>query len=400
MSPVFSARRRADEFDSLVEAAASGRRVEDARFAELLDVVGTLRTAPAPQARPEFVADLRERLMTAAAEELVQVAPSAPQRLVITPTRSPRERRLAIAVGGVALVGATTSMAVAAQSALPGDVLYPLKRALENAQTGVRVDDASKGASLLANARGRLAEVDELTRSEQGQDLAAIEETLQDFAAQTTAASDLLLADYAETGSETSIEELQDFTAQSLAALEELSAVLPSVAQEALVVAGELLAEIAQTALSLCPSCTGEQIARIPSFLVQAVEDTVGTLLSPTTSGATSAGGAKPARPGGKPSGGPSTAPVQAEQPEASDPTTPSLLDPPASSGGPSGGTSGGSSGGNDDKPLGGLGDLLGGTGGTPASGSGDPVTDLVEPVLDPVVDLVNDLLNPDADTK
>ncbi len=38
MSPVFSARRRADEFDSLVEAAASGKRVEDARFAELLEV--------------------------------------------------------------------------------------------------------------------------------------------------------------------------------------------------------------------------------------------------------------------------------------------------------------------------------------------------------------------------
>ena len=228
MSPVFSARRRADEFDSLVEAAASGQRVEDARFAELLEVVGTLRSTPAPEARPEFVADLRSRLMTAAAEELVQVAPTPAERLTVTQRRTPRERRLAIAVGGVAIVGATTSMAVAAQTALPGDVLYPLKRALENAQTGVRVDDASKGASLLANARGRLAEIDQLTRSEQGQDLVAIEDTLEAFADQATEASDLLLADYAETGAETSIVELQDFTAQSLATLEELSAILPA----------------------------------------------------------------------------------------------------------------------------------------------------------------------------
>lgn len=393
MSPVFSARRRADEFDSLVEAAASGHRVEDARFTELLEVVGTLRTAPAPQARPEFVADLRERLMAAAADELVQAAPTAPQRLVITPTRSPRERRLAIAVGGVALVGATTSMAVAAQSALPGDVLYPLKRALENAQTGVRVDDASKGVSLLANARGRLAEIDQLTRSEQGQDLAAIEETLRDFAIQATAASDLLLADYTQNGSEASIEELQDFTAQSLAALEELSAVLPSAAQESLIQAGELLAQIAQTALSLCPTCSGEQIGRIPSFLVRAVEDTVGTLVSPTTTGTTSAGGTSPARPGGKQSTSPGTAPASGDQPTSATPSSPSLLDPPPSSGGGSG-TSGGTSGGKDDKPLGGV---LGGTGGAPASGPGTdgPVSEIVEPV----VGLVEDLLSPDSGT-
>jgi hypothetical protein len=400
MSPVFSARRRADEFDSLVEAAASGHRVEDARFTELLDVVGTLRTAPAPQARPEFVAALRERLMVAAAEELVQVAPSAPQRLTITPTRSPRERRLAVAVGGVALLGATTSMAVAAQSALPGDVLYPLKRALENAETGVRVDDASKGASLLANARGRLAEVDELTRSEQGQDIAAIEATLADFAAQATEASDLLLADYAETGSEASIEELQDFTAQSLAALEELSAVLPSVAQDALIEAGELLAQIAQTALSLCPSCSGEQIGRIPSFLVQAVEETLGTLVTPSTEGTTEADGPRPARPSGKPSGGAAAGSGTDDQPEATPPSGPSLLEPPPSTGG-DGGSSGGTTGGEkDDEPLGGLGGLLGG--GTPASGpgTGGPVTEVVEPVLDPVVDLVEDLLDPDADSK
>ncbi len=401
MSPVFSARRRADEFDSLVEAAASGRRVEDARFTELLDVVATLRTAPAPAARPEFVADLRERLMAAAAEELVQAAPAAPQRLTITPTRSPRERRLAIAVGGVALVGATTSMAVAAQSALPGDVLYPLKRALENAQTGVRVDDAAKGASLLANARGRLAEVDELTRSKEGQDIVAIEQTLADFAAQATEASDLLLADYAETGSESSIEELQDFTAQSLAALEELSAVLPSVAQEALIQAGELLAQIAQTALSLCPSCGGEQIGRIPSFLVQAVEETVGTLVSPTTGGTTTADGGEPTRPSGKPSGKPSAGAGDGGQSPTATPSGPALLDPPASTDGGEDDTSGGGTGGGkDDEPLGGVGGLLGGS--TPASGpgSGDPVTDLLEPVLDPVGDLVDDLLAPDADKK
>jgi len=397
MSPVFSARRRADEFDSLVEAAASGQRVEDARFAELLEVVGTLRSTPAPEARPEFVADLRSRLMTAAAEELVQVAPTPAERLTVTQRRTPRERRLAIAVGGVAIVGATTSMAVAAQTALPGDVLYPLKRALENAQTGVRVDDASKGSSLLANARGRLAEIDQLTRSEQGQDLVAIEDTLEAFADQATEASDLLLADYAETGAEASIVELQDFTAQSLATLEELSAILPAAAQQALVSAGELLAQIAQTTVSLCPTCTGEQIGRIPRFLVQAAEDVVGTLLNPTstTPVAEAPAASTPAAPT-KGGSGPRT---PASPPASATPQSPTILQPPA-------GSSGGDKdedGKKDDEPLGGLGDgtLLGGTGGdtgTPASGPGsdNPITGITDPVLE----LVDDLLNPGGGKK
>ena len=393
MSPVFSARRRADEFDSLVEAAASGRRVEDARFAELLEVVGTLRQAPAPQARPEFVASLRERLMVAAADELTQVASSPADRLTVAPRKTPRERRLAIAVSGVAIVGATTSMAVAAQSALPGDVLYPLKRALENAQTGVRVDDAAKGSSLLANARGRLAEVDELTRSADGQDLAAIEATLEAFAEQATEASDLLLADFAETGSEASIIALQDFTAESLAALEELAAVLPAAAQQALIEAGELLAQIAQTTVSLCPTCTGEQIDRIPSFLVQAAEDVVGKVVKPESGGSSTTGSSKPGKTQGQPqaAGDGKTD----EQPTTASPDSPTILEPTGNDGG---GTKDGEDT-SDDEPLGALDPVLNGSGSTPASGPGSQESPL-DDVVDPVVDLVDDQLDPDGDSK
>lgn len=389
MSPVFSARRRADEFDSLVEAAASGRGVEDARFAELLEVVGTLRQAPAPQARPEFVASLRDRLMAAAADELTQVAPSSADRLTVAPRKTPRERRLAIAVSGVAIVGATTSMAVAAQSALPGDVLYPLKRALENAQTGVRVDDAAKGSSLLANARGRLAEVDELTRSADGQDLAAIQATLEAFAEQATEASDLLLADYAATGSEESIVALQDFTAESLAALEELAAVLPAAAQQALIEAGELLAQIAQTTVSLCPTCTGEQIDRIPSFLVQASEDVLGKVVNPTPSGSTGTGSGKPGKTQGQPqaAGDGKTD----EQPGTATPDSPTILEPT----GDEGGGAKDDEDTQDDQPLGALDPVLNG-GSAPASGPSSQESP-IDDVVDPVVDLVDDLLDPDG---
>ena len=50
----FTARRRAEEFDSLVEGTSTGR--DDARYADFLDIVAQLRSAPEPVARPEFVA--------------------------------------------------------------------------------------------------------------------------------------------------------------------------------------------------------------------------------------------------------------------------------------------------------------------------------------------------------
>ncbi|WP_180923799.1 DUF5667 domain-containing protein [Nocardioides marinisabuli] len=303
MSPVFAARRRAEEFDALVEARAAGRPVDDARFDALLDVVGALRTSPQPQARPEFVADLRERLMTAAATELRPAnaaSPATAARLTVAPQRTRRDRRLAAAVGGLAIVGASSTMAVASQSALPGDVLYPLKRAMENISTGVSTSDERRGESLLSHAAGRLAEVDALSRDEQGQDLVAIENTLIAFTDQTSEASQVLIGDYAETGDETSIVELQQFTVESMGALEDLSAVLPATAQEVLVTAGTLLAEIDQTTQQLCPTCPGTTIGQVPAFLVNAAEALLGDLVTPTPAPEAAAGSQRDPGKGGR----------------------------------------------------------------------------------------------------
>ncbi|MEQ4498882.1 DUF5667 domain-containing protein [Nocardioides kribbensis] len=266
------ARRRAEEFARLVEDASTGR-ADAARHAELLALVEALRAEPAPEPRPDFVLDLRERLMTAAASELVatRTSPAVVDRLTVAPRHGRRERRLAAAIGGLAVVGATSTMAVAAQSALPGDVLYPLKRAIENAHTGVSVGDDDKGATLLANASGRLAEVDQLSRSGEVEDAAVITRTLDDFAVQAAEAGDLLIGDYAATGREGSITELKDFTATSLADLDALSGLLPEETRGSLVRAGDVLATIDAQVDQLCPTCAGEGITRIPSWLLQAV---------------------------------------------------------------------------------------------------------------------------------
>ena len=259
MTPVFPARRRAEEFAALVEGTSTSG--PEARYSDLLDVVGALRDAPPVEARPEFVAGLREQLMLAAETELV--AGDEVARLTLPARKTSRDRRIAAAVGGLALVGATTSMAMAAQSALPGDVLYPIKRAIENVQTGVVMGENQKGSTLLANASGRLDEVSQLSRGGDLQDNLAIADTLNTFTDQSAEASDLLLSDYADHGNQRSVEELRAFAAASLDELTALEPQIPDEARDELFHAAQVLIQIDAAAHQACPACTGG-ITKIP----------------------------------------------------------------------------------------------------------------------------------------
>jgi Domain of unknown function (DUF5667) len=272
MTPVFGARRRAEEFHSLVEDASTGG-LHDARYAEFLDIVASLRDTPAAQPRPDFVVDLREQLMTEAQTVLVatdEARLTLPSRR--TARRPARERRIAAAAAGVAIVGATTSMAMAAQSALPGDTLYPLKRLIEGAEAGIAVNEADKGAALLANASGRLAEITALSRDGRLEDGAAVADTLNTFTRQAIEASDLLLTDYAATGDESSIAELRDFTGESMQTLAGLESVVPEQARDELLRAARILTQIDAQAQQACPSCGGDGIDEIPAILTSSYE--------------------------------------------------------------------------------------------------------------------------------
>ncbi len=273
MKPGFAARRGAEEFNSLVEGT-SVPEAGSARYADFLELVTTLRSTEPVEPRREFVSDLRSQLMTEAA---IVLTPTT-ARLTVTPRRSPRERRIAIAIGGFAVVSATTSMAMAAQTALPGDTLYPLKRALENASTTIQIDENSKGSSLLDHASGRLDEVDELTRQGDEPNAEAVADTLHAFADQASSASDLLISAYAEEGQESDIEELRFFTAQSMAALNDLETVVPDTARAALIEAAQVINLIDSAAFRLCPSCGGGA-AQVPEFTAAAsVTDVLGDL--------------------------------------------------------------------------------------------------------------------------
>ena len=259
----FRAQRRADDFDTLVEQLSTGdpSTATDPRAAELLELVGALRSVPDPQPRPDFVADLRGRLMAEAETALV---PTDVSRLQLPARRTKRERRIAAVVGGIAIVGASTSVAMASQSALPGESLYPIKRAIESAQTGLSVGEARKGGTELSNATSRLDEVTALTQDAGLGDDERIARTLSSFTGQATAGADLLLADYAHTGNESSIVRLHDFASSSMEQLAALEPQIPYAARDELIAAASTISQIDSEATNQCPTCGGTPIDSIP----------------------------------------------------------------------------------------------------------------------------------------
>lgn len=329
MTAAFTARRRAEEFNSLVESTST-RGLVDARYVEVLEVVEAMRQVSPVQPRPAFVDALRERLMLAAETALTPATDAELRaRLTVAPRRTPRERRFAAAMGGLAIVGATTSMAVAAQTAVPGDTLYPLKRALENAQAGVQVDEGDRGSTLLESASGRLEEVDVLSREKRDSATLVIAETLQTFTTQATEASDLLIASYESTGQEGSISELRTFTADSMSTLEQLEALVPEGARGALIQAAQVLTQIDQQAIALCPNCVVKGLTEIPDFVFAPVADLLagdGNRAAPTEQpGDTGSGqGGKPPGKGGKGDNG-----QQAVEPPVAEPTKPPVVQEP-----------------------------------------------------------------------
>lgn len=267
MTAVFSARRRADEFEALVSRGPDAPLTERdaARFAALLAVVSDLRAIPEVAPRAAFVSSLRERLMVEA-DTVLLPQPSAPSRLAMPAPSRTRDRRVAAVLGGAALVGATATMAVAAQTSLPGESLYGVKRGIESAEVRLAGDDVARGRTLLAQADIRLSELEELAAGDGGNPV-LIPDTLDDFTAQSGEGVRSLLTAYDTDGSDTDVQRARDFTATSMDRLTALQDQLPASARDELLAAGRTLTDLDLEIGSVCLSCTGG-IATMPDFLL------------------------------------------------------------------------------------------------------------------------------------
>ena len=251
MSTLLPANRRAERFAALVDATSTTGA--DEPYAPLLEVVGTLRAAaeegPAPRA--DYVADLRSRLMAEADTALVPTD----ARLVL-PQRHPTTRkqsRFTAAVAGLVLVGSSAGMAVAAQSSVPGDGLYPLKRGLEHVGERLNLSDAGRGRDLLGQATARLGEVDTLLERDASD--AQVAATLRSFTSSAGDGADVLFRTYQRDGDDADIATVRDFAGTEMGVLTDLSANAPSSLQSDFAEAAQLLSDLDQQATTLCGDC-------------------------------------------------------------------------------------------------------------------------------------------------
>jgi hypothetical protein len=266
MVELFPTRRRAEEFARALEGPAE---TTDVRLQELLDVTSRLAAVPLVQPRAQFRDSLRERLMEAAATELPAAGRAAVTGSVDPPStggptalddaRAARRRRRLVAVAtGLVLVGGGAGVAAASEQALPGDVLYPVKRTLENAQVSLAQGADGEGRALLRRAGTRLDEVEALSAEVPAGDgnLDGVEATLDDFAADAVSGGERLLASYDTTGDPADLVALRGFTAESHRALAGLADILPRQARPAVTAADEAVVTLDGMAKRACPGCT------------------------------------------------------------------------------------------------------------------------------------------------
>jgi hypothetical protein len=304
MSPVFATRRRAEQFHTQVETSTPVAE-HPALPSDLLDLVAQLRAVEPAAPRPDFSTTLRADLLAAA--DTLLLPSEDTRRLTLPPRHSRRDRRIAAVVGAAALVGASSSLAVAAQSALPGDMLYPLKRVLEDAEAGAQLSEQARGESLLDSAADRLSEVTALLRTGDLREGPTVARTLTDFSDQSLEAAEVVIADYEETGDDTAVLELRDFAATSMQTLAQVEAMLPDEAQDELQQAAEVLTQIDADAAQACPSCSGG-ITQIPSVLLSsagrvAVPEDVEVVPAPVVDADAGQGSGGQGRPGGSDGG-------------------------------------------------------------------------------------------------
>ena len=268
MTSLLGARRRAEEFAAAVDTPHTPPASPD--LAELVELVAGLRAQEAPAPRAEFTASLRERLLAEADEILVQdAALTLPRRRT-----GARERRLAVAASAFVLVGGSAGLAAAAQNSLPGDALYPIKRGIESAHTGLTTNHVDKGRDLLGQADSRLTEVQQLLAQDSSTvDEAQVPGTIRDFAVQAQQGSQLLLDSYSQQQDPKIVDEVRSFTSRSLDTLAGLAKVAPPEEQRALAEAAMVLKDIDTSAARACSTCaSGAPVLRLPPTLLASAE--------------------------------------------------------------------------------------------------------------------------------
>ncbi len=182
------------------------------------------RIADGVRPRPDFQSSLRTSLLMEASTALVP----DPSRPAPTPERTVRlvpRRRMAAASAVIATALGLGGVTSASASTIPGDTLYPVKRAAERVELAFHRDLADRGAFKLELAERRLDEAREL--SKRGSDDMAAESVREFQEAAADGEADLVEA-FRNEGDTGSVALLNQFTQRTEPRLDALAAELPA----------------------------------------------------------------------------------------------------------------------------------------------------------------------------
>lgn len=258
MNP-FRRSAEAKAFDAALRGAAPASGHE-----QLLRTVETLQAGAVESPRPAFADDLRSRLM-AEAQEVLQPRPAVP---VTTTTRGTR-RRLAGVVATAVTVAGGAGLVASSASALPGEVLYPVKRGTEQVQKSLRLSDSARGTFELRQATKRLAEVEALAeRDDTPQKV--VDEALVDFEKVARSGTGRLLDAYEDDHDKATLQQVDRFVADTAPTLQDLAA--GASAQDTVVDRVQrLVDELTGTVDSTCPTCLSRESRRLADEVQRSV---------------------------------------------------------------------------------------------------------------------------------
>ncbi len=234
-------RRAADR----LQRALEGEQVADTETTRLARTASALASvsAGAGAPRPEFVAELRERLMAEAASMPVVDRPAAGAPAERAGRRSSpvvlvvgrgMPRALAGAAASVLVVG--TVVGVASRGAIPGSALYPVKGWLDSVAVQLAGSDLDRGLTHLSQAEEHISETRELADRDE-RDAEGYVEALQKAVLDVRAGQRDLGRAFDDTGNPQALIAVRDFAAR---ARPQVEALRPEVPAEALPVLGEL----------------------------------------------------------------------------------------------------------------------------------------------------------------
>jgi hypothetical protein len=248
----------------LLQRALDGEQVARTDIAALVAVALAVSSVDSSglAPRPEFVAELRDRLVTTELDDLEastlsRTTSDTEPRRTATVLHLPRRPLRLVAAAAAAVVLIATALGFASRSALPGDLLYPVKQVLDRAAVQLSGSQFDEGMTHLAQAQQHISEARDLL-DRPGSDAGEVAQAL-DAAGDSFVRADTILREVYRTEQRPdALTELADFVGHARPQVDAMDSRIPESARPAYERLRDLLGRASATlvqSLAQCPDC-------------------------------------------------------------------------------------------------------------------------------------------------